>query len=202
MRFRFVKKAINHIYETVSGIHAEIQFDKVLSEVGNWGEGSKIQFPYKISIPSKLYVGRNCFICEGARIDSNDLEYETSKISIGDNCYISYNISVLAGADVDIGKDVLIASNVMITSHNHGVSNENNLSYMKQALVCAPVRIGNGCWIGEKAIILSGVTIGERSVIGAGAVVTKSVPPYSIVVGNPARIVKKYNFDKHNWERL
>jgi acetyltransferase-like isoleucine patch superfamily enzyme len=61
------------------------------------------------------------------------------------------------------------------------------------------VRIEKGCWIGEKVIILPGVNIGERSIIGAGSVVTKSIPAYSIAVGNPARVIKTWNKDSKQW---
>jgi acetyltransferase-like isoleucine patch superfamily enzyme len=61
------------------------------------------------------------------------------------------------------------------------------------------VRIEKGCWIGEKVIILPGVNIGKRSIIGAGSVVTKSIPEYSIAVGNPARVIKTWNKDKKQW---
>lgn len=58
------------------------------------------------------------------------------------------------------------------------------------------------CWIGERAIIMPGVTIGKRSVIGAGAVVTKSVPQYCVAVGNPAKIIKKFDFEQGKWVRV
>lgn len=71
---------------------------------------------------------------------------------------------------------------------------------MDQKLSCKNVIIDDGCWIGEKVCILPGVRIGKKSIIGAGAIVTKSIPDYSIAVGNPARVIKYYNFDKKRWE--
>ena len=85
-------------------------------------------------------------------------------------------------------------------SENHGIDPECSTPYMDQELTGLPVRIGTGCWIGEKVIILPGVSIGEKSIIGAGSIVTKKVPSYSIAVGNPAKIIKKYNFSTHRWE--
>ena len=72
---------------------------------------------------------------------------------------------------------------------------------MEQKFSAQDVKIGNGCLIGEKVSILSGVTIGEKCIIGAGSIVTKSIPSYSIAVGNPARIIKQYNFYTKRWER-
>ena len=90
----------------------------------------------------------------------------------------------------------------MISSENHGMDPESEKSYMRQPLVSKPVSIGDGCWIGEKVCILPGVTIGKKCVIGAGSVVTKSIPDYSIAVGNPAKVVKQYNFETQHWEKV
>jgi len=65
-----------------------------------------------------------------------------------------------------------------------------------------PVKICENVWLGENAIILPGIEIGKNSVIGAGSVVTKNVPENCIVAGNPARIIKKYNFDNKKWEKI
>ena len=89
-----------------------------------------------------------------------------------------------------IGHDVLIASFVYISDHDHGISRES--SPHKSVLTVEAVGIGNSVWIGERAIILKGVTIGEGAIIGAGSVVTKDVPPYTIVAGVPARPIKQY----------
>ena len=93
----------------------------------------------------------------------------------------------------------MIASNVLISSENHGINPELNIPYMRQNLTSNSVSIGDGCWIGEKVIILPGVDIGKKSIVGAGAVVTKSIPDYSIAVGNPARVIKRYDFTKNSW---
>ena len=125
-------------------------------------------------------------------------------INIGNNCYIGFGFTILAGtgAKINIGNDVLIASNVLITNENHGINPDDLNEYMNQKLYCKNVSIGDGCWIGEKVCILPGVNIGKKCVIGAGAIVTKSVPDYSIAVGNPARVIKKYDFNKHSWENI
>jgi len=108
----------------------------------------------------------------------------------------------LGGGKIDIGTNVLIASHVLITSENHSIDPECNIEYMNQPLLCSDVKIEDGCWIGEKVCILPGVTIGKKSVIGAGSVVTKNIPAYCIAVGNPARIIKKYDFDSHKWIKI
>ena len=79
---------------------------------------------------------------------------------------------------------------------------ESDIPYMDQTLSSQPVIIEDGCWIGEKVCIMPGVTIGRKSIIGAGSIVTKSIPGYCIAVGNPAKVIKKYNFKSHNWESV
>lgn len=123
-------------------------------------------------------------------------------IVIGDGCYIGYNFSALAGGDIIIGNNVLMASDILIASENHGVNPESELSYMDQPLQSKKATIGDGCWIGQSVKIMPGVNIGEKCIIGAGAVVTKSVPSLCIAAGNPARIIKMYNKNNHQWERV
>ena len=124
------------------------------------------------------------------------------EVYIGDGCNIGQRFSILAGGRVTIGKEVLIASDVLITSENHSIDPESDLPYMDQPLICKDVVIKDGCWIGEKAVIMPGVTIGEKAVIGAGSIVTKDIPAYSVAAGNPAKVIKSYNFCTHRWERV
>lgn len=120
----------------------------------------------------------------------------------GKNSTITKPFLQLSGcSNIKIGDNVLFASNVLVTNENHGINPESTTPYMDQKLSAQDVKIGNGCWIGEKVSILSGVTIGEKCIIGAGSIVTKSIPSYSIAVGNPARIIKQYNFYTKRWER-
>ena len=108
----------------------------------------------------------------------------------------------MAGGEVTIKQDTLIASYVAIIGENHGMDPEIGVKYGKQPLIKLNVEIGNNCWIGEKVVILPNVKIGDWCIIGACSVVNKSIPPYSIAVGNPAKVIKRYNFETHNWERI
>ena len=163
--------------------------------------GGNVQFAYsdKCKNLDKIYIDNDTTILSGARIQ---VYSDNAKVSIGKRCFLGYNLSILSYKDVYIEDDVLIASNVLITSENHGIDPETEVPYMNQKLVGKEVRIKSGCWIGEKCILLQGVTIGKKSIIGAGSVVTKDIPDYSIAVGNPARVIKRYNFESHNWERI
>ena len=159
----------------------------------------------KILNPKYIYLGKNIRIKPGARLECYDFFASNilcPKLIIEDNVIIGYNFSCLVADKVIIGKDTIVASNVLITSENHGINPESNLQYHEQPLVTGKVTIGKGCWIGEKVIILPNVSIGNKSIISAGSVVTKDVPDYCIVAGVPAKIIKKYNFNKHIWEKV
>lgn len=122
------------------------------------------------------------------------------KLTIGDHCILMNNVTILCGADITIGNNALIASYVTITSENHSIDPESDTQYASQPLTCKKVKIMDGSWIGERVCILPGVVIGKKAVVGAGSIVTKSVPDYCIAAGNPAKIIKKYDFNKHKWE--
>lgn len=109
-------------------------------------------------------------------------------ISIGENFFANFNLTILDEAPVVIGDDVFIGPNVSIYTACHPIEADKRSTRQEWA---EPVTIGNDVWIGGSATILPGVAIGDRVVIGAGAVVTKDVPPDSVVGGNPAKIIKR-----------
>ena len=166
----------------------------------SFGKGTNIEYPSNIPDAKFVSVGDNTTILKNSRIQVyNALTGNGANVTIGNNCYIGSSLSILAGANVEIGDDVLIASNVLITSEDHGINPESEIPYMNQPLICKPVKIGSGTWIGEKVSVLPGVTIGQKCIIGTSAVVTKDIPDFCIAVGIPARVIKKYNFEEHKW---
>jgi acetyltransferase-like isoleucine patch superfamily enzyme len=115
--------------------------------------------------------------------ECQELVKELFNNKIGENTIIHPPVFTILADKVKIGKNVLIASDVVITSENHSINPEANEPYSMQKLNTGSVSIEDGVWIGEKAIILPDVKIGKKSVVGAGSVVTKSIPPYCIAVG-------------------
>jgi len=174
-----------------------------MEKLGSIGKDSRIEYPFTISHHEKIRIGSNTTILSNSRIqlfpENSGID---SEIHIGDNCLFGYRLTILCGGEITIGNDVLMASDVCITSENHGMNPEAEVSYGNQKLICTAVKIGNNCWIGDKVIILPGVEIGDWAIIGAGAVVTKNVDAYSIAVGNPAKIIKKYNNILKCWEKI
>jgi acetyltransferase-like isoleucine patch superfamily enzyme len=102
---------------------------------------------------------------------------------------------------VTIGNAVIFAQNVVMSGLNHGYE-DISLPISKQKESTAPIVVEDECWIGANAVLTAGVTIGKHSVIAAGAVVTKNIPPYSVAVGNPARVIKQYDFERKEWIRV
>lgn len=153
-----------------------IQKDNILSELF-----AKIGNNVKIDVP---------FYCDYGQ-----------HISIGNNVIININCTFVDCNKITIGNNVLIASNVQIytTTHPVNISDRllDNWSYNNPHAFfntySLPVTIEDNVWIGGGVIILPGVTIGKNSVIGAGSVVNKSIPPNSLAVGNPCKIIRKIN---------
>ena len=115
-------------------------------------------------------------------------------IKIGKRCNFGDFNHITASNSIVIGDDVLTGRWVTITDNNHGTITQEHLLIppLKRPIVSkGPVEIGNRVWIGDKATILPGVKIGEGAVVAANAVVTKDVPAYSMVAGNPAKVIKQ-----------
>lgn len=152
-------------------------------------------------------------------VSNNDLltDYELNRTiyNMGEHSYVGTNV-VVWNKETKIGKYCSIANDVSIAAHKHpihtltsspffyekrensdkmcGIGVENPLTYLQERAI-KKVNIGNDVWIGIKATIMPNITIGDGAVIGSNAVVTKDVPPYAVVVGVPARIIK-YRFDE------
>ena len=110
-------------------------------------------------------------------------------VKIGNNVFINSNCLMMARGGITIEDDVMLAANVQLLSNNHD-------EYNRQVLICNEITIKKGAWIGAGVSILPGVTIGKYAIVGAGAIVTKDVPDYAVVVGIPARVVKTLDEDK------
>lgn len=115
-------------------------------------------------------------------------------VSIGANSSLNQGVIIDGFGGVEIGSGVRIAAYAVINTADHGFEDA-AVPIHRQGFVCAPVRIGDDVWIGTHVCIGKGVEIGEGAVIGAGSVVTKDVPPFSVAVGNPARVIRRRGLD-------
>jgi acetyltransferase-like isoleucine patch superfamily enzyme len=166
--------------------------------------------------PIKHTKGKNSRICKYTRMDvmpfnnfvlGNDSTIEdfttinngVGDVLIGDRVRIGMS-NVLIGP-VTIGDDVMLAQNIVLSGLNHGYE-DINIAPHKQPVTKKKITLEDEVWIGANSVVVAGVTIGKHSVIAAGSVVTKNIPPYSVAVGNPARIIKQYNPQTGIWERV
>lgn len=127
---------------------------------------------------------------------------------IGERVQINDYVHIGAIDRVSIGNDVLIASRVFISDHNHGRYDSSDptsgadIPPVERPWISSPVVIGNKVWVGENVCILPGVTIGDGAIIGAGSVVTRDLPPGCVAVGNPARVIKMFDRVSASWRSV
>jgi acetyltransferase-like isoleucine patch superfamily enzyme len=120
-------------------------------------------------------------------------------VKIGNHSFLGA-MNVIIGP-ITIGDHIMTAQNVVMSGLNHGISDV-SIAFRYQPCTTAEIVIGEGCWIGANSVITAGVNIGRYCVIGAGSVVTRNVPDYSIAVGNPAKVIKQYNHQLKQWEKV
>ena len=168
----------------------------------------RIIHPERISLGDHVWLGPGCFIAAVTDYPSASMRHPDSqrepqsfspRIRIGDRVTSTGNLIIGAVEQVDIADDVMFAFNVTLLDNLHGFDHPYE-PYKYQAIRrIAPVAVGRGCWIGQNVVILPAVTIGEMSIIGANSVVTHSVPPRSIAVGAPARVIKQWDEKTQRW---
>jgi len=167
-----------------------------------------IRLPFDIRNKHRIKIGKGFTTGFGCRIEAQPIDNNKNYcIEIGKNVQINDYVHIASGEKVIIGDNVLIASKVYISDINHGSYTGLNqdsplLAPVLRKLSTKPVIIENNVWIGEGVCIMPGTCIGAGTIIGASSVVTKSIEPYSIVVGNPAKVIKKYNFESQTWVTL
>ncbi|WP_428444404.1 DapH/DapD/GlmU-related protein [Photobacterium profundum] len=149
-----------------------------------------IRLPFRLRNLGTLIGAKRLTVGVGARVDI----FNNAILSIGDDVQLNDYVHIGCAESVHIGNNVLIASRVFITDHDHDYSNSNvNLKPIEWPLKTLSVSIGDNTWIGENVSILKGVNLGCGCIVGANSVVTKSFPENSVIVGSPARMLKKNN---------
>lgn len=109
-----------------------------------------------------------------------------ARLEIGDHVYINYGASISAYQSIRIGSRCTVGTYAIITDND-----QHDLVDLGKLPPSKPVTLEDDVWIGDRVIILKGVTIGKKSAIGAGSVVTRDIPPYSVAAGNPARVLRQ-----------
>lgn len=189
----------NYIKEKADSLLSEFIFRfRVFSCNGKIGRSLFVSNQRYIKVGDFLKLKSNY------RIECYDSFYGDSlspNFVIGDRVTIGYNLTAFVADNLYIGDDTILAGGVTLITENHGMDPMNSKPYHSQPLKTGPIEIGKACWIGQNVCILPNVKIGDKCIVAAGAVVNSDIPEYSIAVGVPARVVKKYNFDSCKWEK-
>lgn len=180
-----IKNAFNSIYTT-----------RILKNLKDANNGN-IRYPMYLTGGEYIKIGNNFDCDQRLRLDAIDNflgEKFCPEIIIGNNVSIQKDCHIGAINKISLGDNVLLASKVYISDHSHGEITKEAilLPPSKRKLYSkGPVIIEDNVWLGENVVVLPGVTIGENTVVGANAVVTKSIPKNSVVGGNPARVIRE-----------
>lgn len=161
--------------------------------INYFGKGSLIRsrarmdlFPFKrFSLGERAVIEDFCTIANAV-----------GDVNVGNDTRVGIGCTVIG--PVNIGNQVIIAQNVVMSGMNHTYTDINVPIRLQKSTVNA-INVEDEVWIGANAVITAGVTIGKHSVVAGGSVVTKDVPPYSVVAGNPARVIKQYDFISEAW---
>lgn len=168
-----------------------------------WKDAKIIRYPHQIRGIKAIEYGSG--FSTGYEMLVDICFTDKKRLKIGDNCDFGNNNHITATEYVQIGDNFLSGSNVFITDTSHGKYRDGGdnpkLAPKERKLSTQKVIVGNNVWVGENVSILPGVMIGDGCIIGANSVVTKSVPAGCIAVGNPLKIIKKWDDEEKIWKK-
>lgn len=213
----FLKRLINIIIKKLGiliyNMDAEIA-KATLPKFANNPKNLRIDTPRRIINPEYMFLGDNISLGPGSFLmavtqypgptmkhpdKEQSIQKFKPKIIIGDRVTSTAGLQLAAVSEITIDNDVMFASNIFIVDGQHGYENANESYKYQKIFKIAPTRIKQGCWIGQNAVILSGVTIGEFSIIGANSFVANSIPDRCMAVGSPAKVIKTWDDASQKW---
>lgn len=164
------------------------------------GEKTVVFAPMQIDNPRSIRLGDKVFVARGCWLMGSP-ESRDVTLSIGEKTAVGHFAHIIGLFGVHIGASVLIADKVFITDCTHTYRSPEIPIVDQGVEPLRPVTIGDGAWLGENVCIL-GASVGKNAVIGANSVVVSDIPDYCVAVGSPARVVKRYDFEKACWEKV
>lgn len=153
--------------------------------------------PISIIGINKISVGKRVRIYPHVRLEVHG---KNSELIINDNVGIAQNVHITCSGNLVIGKNTTVLANVFITNIDHDYT-EIDIPILEQKHILKETIIGENCFIGIGAAIQAGTILGKQCIVGTNSVVRGVFPDYCVIVGNPAKIVKKFNFDTQTWEK-
>jgi acetyltransferase-like isoleucine patch superfamily enzyme len=177
--------------------------------LGQLGAGSALSEGLTVSYPKHIAIDDLVSISPGVTLRANTnampgisiggassiqeqciLSANQGRINIGSHCWLGPFCLIYGNGGVTIGNNVMIAAHTIVNTVSHNASRR-DIPMSDQGIYCDPVTIEDDVWIGMHVSVLQGVVIGHGSIIGAGSVVTTDIPPWSVAVGTPARVVRQ-----------
>ena len=163
---------------------------------GRFGAGSIICFPTNTVFNERyIHIGEGTMIGPNITLSAGMMPGQQCVtdpvVRIGDRCLIGKGSGIVGHFSIDIGNDVWTGHHVYITDQNHGYTDVTR-PISQQSMPERAVSIGDGSWLGYGTVVLPGAQIGKHVTIGANAVVTGVIPDFSVAVGNPARVIRRY----------
>lgn len=163
-----------------------------------FGKYSNIMSPEQIEGEEYITIEDNVFMYPRSTLIARKCTEKEPSLVIGKRVQIRPGFHVVCVFSIVIGDDVLIADNVFLSDNTHTYSDINHPIVAQPLKVLRPVRIGSNAWLGRNVCVI-GASVGKNSVIGANSVVLQDVPDYSVAVGNPAKIIKQFDFSRKLW---
>lgn len=170
-----------------------------LLRIRNVGHGTYIAPSVNVLGWRNTHIGKNSVICEQTCINVNNRSDEGIKISIGDNCFIGRRNFFNNGKDIILKDYCMTGLDCHFNGSNHIFADPFKPYIATGISDDCRIILGVNCWLGTDVTVIGNVSIGHGSVVGAGALVTKSIPPFSVAIGNPARVVKRFDMTSKTW---
>jgi acetyltransferase-like isoleucine patch superfamily enzyme len=174
-------------------------------EFAHFGAGAGFQPPVTIIGRDRISIGAATFFHTGAWlsvVEEHAGHRYDPRLTIGERCLFARHVWISCVGEITIGDEVLVGDHVLITDTHHEYEDPDTSILRQPMAPPRPVRIGDGALLNTGCVITAGVTIGERAFVAANAVVTASVPPNTVVVGNPARPIRTFDREQGRWINL
>lgn len=162
---------------------------------GSIGKKTTLINPLFISNPGQISIGSHVFIRDHARLEV----VENGFIRIGNNSSFEQNLHITSGGELYVGDNVTVSFGSMITNIDHEYRMIET-HVLRQPYLIQTTRIGDNCFIGAGVKIQAGTVLGKQCVVGSNAVVRGIFPDYCVLVGVPARVIKRYHLETRSWE--
>jgi acetyltransferase-like isoleucine patch superfamily enzyme len=162
----------------------------------------KYSFPSYIGVPivtlglKRVIIGKRVRILPGVRIETHGI----GNIVFEENISIGQNFHITSAGNLIVGRNTTISGNVFMTNIDHDYQ-DIGIHILEQKMTVKETKIGENCFIGFGVAIQAGTILGKQCIVGASSVVRGHFPDYSVIVGIPAKVIKRYNIETKNWDK-